>query len=553
MLTTKLTYDAAGNLTQTTLPDGSFIDRAYDAAHRLTQLTDALGNTINLTLDALSDPTAVAVKNGNATTTRQSSATFDALGRVLVATGGAGQTTTLTYDKNGNALTVTDGLNHKTTRVFDALNRLSTSTDANSGVTALTYDAQNRVTAVKDANGNTTSYVFDGFSDTIGQTSPDTGATTYHFDADGNLTSKLDALNVTVNMTYDALDRLLTRSFPTDATQNATYAYDGPFGADGGSAAPGFLVGRLASRTDASGTTSFTYDERGNALSADASGVPGGANLSTAYAYDKASRIASVTYPSGLTIGYSRDALGNVNAIGATPPGASAATTMATLQTLPFGPDYAATLGNGVTESRAFDLDYRMTNVTATGNAGALENLTYTLDKANNVTAIADAVNAANSQTLGYDTINRLTSATTGAGGYGSLAWILDKVGNRTSQTAGSVTTTYAYTAGSNRLASITVGTAAAVAVSTNANGNIISIPPANSSDPATFAYSVANPLRHSSCPLRRLAQTAAESNAQGGRSETTKCRRTAQRSERRWFNAWPVRRVGRQQISRRK
>lgn len=494
VLTTKLTYDAAGNLTQTTLPDSSFIARAYDAAHRLTQLTDALGNTINFTLDALSDPTAVAIKNSNGTTTRQRSATFDALGRVLVDTGGAGQTTTLTYDKNGNALTVADGLNHKTTRVFDALNRLSTSTDANSGVTTLTYDAQNRVTAVKDANGNTTSYVFDGFSDAIGQTSPDTGTTTYHFDADGNLASKLDALNVTVNMTYDALDRLLTRKFPTDATQNAAYTYDSPSGVDGGSAAPGFLVGRLASRTDASGTTSFIYDERGNALSAEVAGVPGGANLSTAYAYDKASRIASVTYPSGLTIGYSRDAQGNVSGVSATQPGASTATTMATLQTLPFGPDFAATLGNGVTESRTFDLDYRMTNVAATGNAGALENLTYTLDKANNVTAIADAVNDANSQTLGYDVINRLTSATSGAGGYGSLAWIVDKVGNRASQTAGSITTTYAYTAGSNRLASITTGTTV-TPVATNANGNITSIPPANNSATATFAYNVANRL----------------------------------------------------------
>jgi RHS repeat-associated protein len=495
VLTTSFAYDAAGNLTQTTLPDNSFIARAYDAAHRVTKTTDALGNTIGLTLDALSDPTAVAVKNSNGTMTRQHSATFDALGRVLVDTGGAGQTTTLTYDKNGNALTVTDGLNHKTTRVFDALNRLSTSTDANSGVTTLTYDAQNRVTAVKDANGNTTSYVFDGFGDTIGQASPDTGATTYHFDADGNLTSKLDASNVAVNMTYDALDRLLTRAFPTDSTQNATYSYDGSSGADGGSIAPGFLVGRLASRADASGTTSFIYDERGNALSAQVAGVPGGANLSTAYAYDKASRIASVTYPSGLAVGYARDAQGNVSGVTATPPGASTASTVAALGYLPFGPDNTATLGNGVTESRTFDLDYRMTNVTATGTAGALENLTYTLDKANNVTAIADAVNASNSQTLGYDVINRLTSATSGAGGYGSLAWILDKVGNRTSQTAGSVTTTYGYAAGSNRLASITAGSAAVVAVSTNANGDITSIPPANSNEPAAFAYNVANRL----------------------------------------------------------
>ena len=493
VLTTSFGYDGAGNLTQTTLPDASFIARAYDAAHRLTKITDALGNSTAYTLDALGDRTAVKVFDSGNTLRRQHSATFDALGRVLVDTAGEGQATTVTYDTNGNALTVMDGLSHTTKHAFDALNRLSTSTDANGGVTTVTYDPHDRITAVKDANGNTTSYVFDGFGEVIGQTSPDTGATVYRFDSDGNLTQKVDAAAITVNMTYDALDRLLTRAFPADATQNATYTYDTS------SDASGFPVGRLATRSDATGLTAFDYDERGNALSAESSGAPGGANLSTAYAYDKASRVSQVTYPSGLIIGYAHDAQGNVSSVTATPPGsassdAGAAITMATLQTLPFGPDFAATLGNGVTESRGFDLDYRMTNVTATGTAGALENLTYALDAANNATAIADAVHASNSQALGYDLINRLTSAASGTGGYGSLGWAYDKVGNLTSRTVAGTATTYGYTPGSNRLASITAG-ATVTPVSTNANGNITSIPTVNSTAPATLAYSVANRL----------------------------------------------------------
>ncbi len=487
-LTTSFAYDPAGNLTRTTWPDGSFIANTYDAAHRLSKATDALGNAVSLTPDALSDITAVSVSGSSGTVTAQHSGTFDALGRLLVDTAGAGQTTTVTHDKNGNALTVADGLNHTTTNTFDALNRLATSTDANSGVTTLTYDAHDRITGVKDANGNPTSYVIDGFGEAIGQTSPDTGAQAYHFDGDGNLLQKVDAAGVTANMTYDALDRLLTRAFPADATQNATYTYDAS------SDSSGFPVGRLATRADATGTTAFDYDERGNVLSAKSSGAPGGANLTTSYAYDKASRVSTITHPSGLVITYSRDVQGNVSGVAATLPGASSSTTMASLQTLPFGPDYAATLGNGVTESRAYDLDYRMTNVTATGTAGALENLTYTLDNANNVNAIADAVHAANSQTLAYDIVNRLIGATSGTGGYGSLAWVYDKVGNRTSQTAGSTTTTYAYASGSNRLASIISG-GTTTTVATNANGNITSIPPANAGSAAIFAYNVANRL----------------------------------------------------------
>src|SRR6202012_1550940 len=55
--TTTYTYDAAGNLTKTTQPDGSYIAQTYDTAHRITKLTDVLGDYIAYTLDALGDKT----------------------------------------------------------------------------------------------------------------------------------------------------------------------------------------------------------------------------------------------------------------------------------------------------------------------------------------------------------------------------------------------------------------------------------------------------------------------------------------------------------------
>ena len=173
--TTTYTYDKAGELTQTTLPDSSYLVNTFDTAHRITQVTDAIGNYTNYTLDALGDRTATDVYHYYGSLYAQHGGTFNALGRLLVDTGGRSQTTTYTYDTNGNALTVTDGNSHTTTRTFDALNRLSTSTDANSGTTTTTYDAHDRVTNVQDALSHSTSYVFDGFGDVIQQTSPDTG------------------------------------------------------------------------------------------------------------------------------------------------------------------------------------------------------------------------------------------------------------------------------------------------------------------------------------------------------------------------------------------
>ena len=51
--TTTYAYDAAGQLTQVTQPDGSLTQYTYDAAHRLVQVQDGLGNRIVYTLDAV--------------------------------------------------------------------------------------------------------------------------------------------------------------------------------------------------------------------------------------------------------------------------------------------------------------------------------------------------------------------------------------------------------------------------------------------------------------------------------------------------------------------
>jgi RHS repeat-associated protein len=478
--TTSNTYDAAGNLMKTTLPDSSYIANTYDTAHRITKITDALGNYTIYALNALGERTQVNVYDNSGGSYLQHSDTYDALGRMLVDTGGRGQTITNAYDKNGNITSFTDGLSHVTSNTYDALNRLTTSTDPNTGVTTLTYDAHNRTTNVQDPNLNSTAYVYNGFGDSIQQTSPDSGATVFYYDGDANLTKRVDALNVTVNLAYDSLDRLLTSSFPADSTQNATYTYDSsPY-------VYGFPIGRLATRTDATGLASFDYDERGNLVQLTRWSTPGGVNLTSYYAYDAVSRVSDISYPSGLNVSYYRDAQGRINQVDAIPAG-QPAEVVAWMGNDPFGPMNYITYGNLISGPNNVDRDYSIFNITLSGTSGTLQNVSYSLDGNNNVTGVTDAVNSANSQTLGYDVLNRLTSATSSTGGYGSLSWTYDKVGNRLSQILGSTTTTYGYTGGTNRLSSIN-----STSVSTNADGNITSIPPANSSAAATFAYNVA-------------------------------------------------------------
>ena len=443
-------YDAAGNLITTALPDNSYLTNAYDTAHRLIKVTDALGNYSGYTLDALGDRTQTNIYKSGGTLTWQDSGTFDALGRELVDTAGAGQTTTRTYDPNGNVLTVQDGLSHTTTNTYDALNRLSTSTDANAGVTTPSYDSHDRIISVADTNSNTTSYIRDGFGDVIQLTSPDSGIAVFHYDADANFTSKTDALGIVTNQTFDALDRPLTTTYPADTAENVAYTYD--------QTGTSFGVGRLTSVTDAAGSLTRAYEERGN-LSAEAR-TNGNTTLTTGYTYDGANRVASMTYPDGTLVTYQHDAAGYLATVSAKPSGSTATTTIATLSHQPFGPPSAVTYGNGIAETWAYDNSYRPTNITDALSSANLQDLTYAYDNANNVKSITDAVNAANDQTLGYDVINRLTSAASGTGGYGSLSWTYDKVGNRLTQVEGATTASYGYATGTNRLSSITTSTA---------------------------------------------------------------------------------------------
>jgi RHS repeat-associated protein len=445
-LKTAYTYDAAGNLTMVTQPDSSALTNTYDNAHRLTKVIDSLGNSSAYTLDALGDRTQTSVSNSGGTLTWQRSTTFDALGRPLVNTGGAGQTITQAYDPNGNVLSTTDGLSHKTTSTYDALNRLSTSTDANGGTTTPAYDAYDRILALTDANGNLTSYVRDGFGGVIQQTSPDSGVSVFHYDGDGNMTSKTDALGVVTTQTFDALDRTSTTTYPAHTAENVAYTYDQTTGFT-------FGVGRLTSVSDAAGTLTRQYDERGNLLTE--ARVNGMATLSTAYAYDGAGRVSGMTYPDGTLVTYTRDAAGYLATVSAKPAGSATTTKLATLSHQPFGPIAGMTYGNGIAETWTFDKAYRPTNITDLLTAQSLQNLTYSYDNVDNVKSITDALNAANSQTLGYDLVNRLTSATSGAAGYGAYSWTYDKVGNRLTQVQGANTTTYGYTPGSNRLAKI--------------------------------------------------------------------------------------------------
>lgn len=450
------TYDAVGNLTVVTNPDSSTLTYAYDNARRVASVTNNLGDSITYTLDDLGNRTATVVRNVSSTITKQESATFDELGRIMASIGAASQTTAYTYDLNNNRVSMTDPRSKLYGYAFDALNRLYQETDPDSFTTVSAFDAQDNTVSVTDARSLVTSYIRNGFGDVIRQTSPDTGITDFWYDANGAVTKSINARQVETNYANDNAGRVLAKTFPAASGENVTYGYDATAGGNKG-------VGQLTSITDQSGSTSFVYNALGQAVSD--TRVISGQSYTTAYTYDVAGNVLTMTYPSGRIVTYTRDALGRISGITTKEnSGSSPVTVVSGVTHKPFGPLAGLTFGNGVVLAQGYDQDYQLTGIAAANGGTTVQNLTNSFDPAGNITSITDGLTPARNQTVTYDDLNRVATA---SGVYGSQSYSYDGVGNRVARTIPAATETYTYASAANQIGTISNAVAPATASGT--------------------------------------------------------------------------------------
>lgn len=242
-----------------------------------------------------------------------------------------------------------------------------------------------------DSNNNCTSgqsrqFSYDWLKRLTSATNPETSISTQpggtiqytQYDGNGNLLAKQDTRMVTTRMTYDAMNRILTKSYSDQATPPVTYCYDGAVAAAGGgsctnpqTAIPNALGHLTQVYSSASATTYNAFDGSGRVvLSSQQTPSVGGtlyqfgtsASSNPGYAYNLASQLTTIKYPSGRAVAYDYDLAGRTAKV--RNPVAQGVTYADLSLFNPVGGQYAyaphgaiqkMTMGSGIVESTVWD------------------------------------------------------------------------------------------------------------------------------------------------------------------------------------------------------
>ncbi|MFC6878983.1 MULTISPECIES: RHS repeat-associated core domain-containing protein [Actinomadura] len=320
----KFGYDASGNLNSITNGKGAVTQLAYDGNHRVLSVTRVGESVSQVTRLAYASDTQSQVADPNTDQSKpvadvpHTTYTLNSNDRVTKTVDPAGKTRSKTYTPFSDVASYENANQGMTTNTFGANGgesqtksasptgasgtaaygnsptsqnptaayQPSAGTDTQGNSTAFTYDGPGNLNSAKNAlaaeaklsynsdgtvkdstdpgNGsNSATYGYDG-NHQLTSVTPPTGNTlkkkTFTYDGYGRLATATDGNGKKTTYTYDANDRVLTIAY-SDGTPTVTYTYD--------------KAGNLKLRTDATGTTTWSYTQR-NLLAARHSTSGGG-------------------------------------------------------------------------------------------------------------------------------------------------------------------------------------------------------------------------------------------------------------------------------------
>ncbi len=388
-LTTTMTYDSMNNLTSVTDPKGYITTYSYDSNGNLIGISKPENVTSSIMRNSkglatsYTDPMGVKTtftynNYGNLTKTTlsalslSSSTTYDKASRPISTTDELGRTTIFSYDNNDNLVNETNAANYVTSYEYDSNDNLTDITNAKGGVTSMSYDsATDWLTSVSFA-GSTKRYEYNDDGSLDVYTKPDGTRLNYSYDDLGRITS--DGVN---SYTYDDKMRL---SSVTGNGKTLLFTYDG--------------FNRVTQTSCNGHNNTYTYDKNGNCTSVN----------NTTYGYDKLNRMTSVSF-NGKTITYTYRKDSQLSKV---------------------------TYPNGMTITYSYDAVGRLTGKTTKLNNGTvIASYSFTLDKYGNITSqttkepYSDVNLASETVSYTYNSGNRITKA-------GTTSFSFDANGNTT-------------------------------------------------------------------------------------------------------------------------
>ena len=520
--TTTTTYNADDQPTLVTDPDGNTTLTCYDGDSHTTQTVPPTGVAAN-DLTAASCPTVYPSGYNNRLASDSTVWMFNALGQKTQKTTplSAGQTgqpayeaTTYAYDGDGNLIKATSppvssgGQNQVTISAYNAAGQLAIQTSGSGTPAAATmtycYDLDGDQTSIVMPDGNlsgiasceasspwavsatsfpsqaayqtTSSYNSSG--ELVSTTSPATTAapsgatTTYAYDPAGNKLTTTDPNGVTATWAYSPASLPITVTYSGSSAHSVTYAYD----ADG----------QQTGMTDATGSSSYTYDPFGELTAA-----TNGAGQTTGYGYDADGNTTAViyslpssaTWASGDTVTYGYTKADVLNAVTDFTGNQIAITSNG--DSLPTSEAFGST---GDTVTTSYDSADAPSAIALQNSSATLQSFSYSDAPDGRVLAETDTPSSAQSPaTYTYDGQGRVASMTPGGGS--TLTYSLDVSGNlstlptgatgsydhdseMTSSVLGGITTNYTYSADGQRT-SVTQGSTAVASGTWNGVGQL--------------------------------------------------------------------------------
>jgi RHS repeat-associated protein len=287
------------------------------------------------------------------------------------------------------------------------------------------------MTGVQNAKGNSLGFSYDERHNVKTMYRWGYPAEQYTRDGNGNVLTSRDRAGGITSFTYDDNSRLTNISYPYMGWGSVGYGY--------------FPDDRVQTRTDATGTYSWTYNGLGK-VATSYQPVP---NKTVTYAYDGSGRKKQVSF-GGQTLTYNYNDANQIISMEAT----AGYALPATFEYYDNGLLRLKGLGNSTRTYYAYDLRGRTTYTSHRKVVGGAEQeqgyLQYAYDGASNVSSYQEVDTPSNvswTTTYFYDYANRLTNETRTGTGDPSLnfsnIYLLDNNGNRSQVTRNGSNTAY--------------------------------------------------------------------------------------------------------------